>query len=147
MSNDDQSRLQEYGEVGAPPVEEEPPACDRCGCELDEDDESGLPFGAGYPEHESGFVDIRKIGDAPAFCEDCENLNKYLNHRHNELIQKRNVSAVVAVYCECQGDHEVDVRPVRYGDRQADVACSRCGSREVVIEELPPSAPKWRVDQ
>lgn len=138
-----QARLQNWTDVGAPPVEEEPTTCVRCGEEIDDD----LPSGAGRAEHQTGFVDVRKFDEQPDLCDDCEDLKRYLHHRYSELTEKRNVSGAVAVYCGCQTADEVDVRPVYHGDRPTDVECAKCGSSEVVIEELPPTGATWRVEQ
>jgi Zn ribbon nucleic-acid-binding protein len=140
-----QARLQNWTDVDAPPVEDAPATCVRCGEELGDDRD--FPTGAGPAERQSGFVDVRKFDDEPDLCDDCKNLKRYLHHRYSELTDKRNVSGAVAVYCGCQTADEVDVRPVYHGDRPTDVECAKCGSNEVVIEELPPTGATWRVEQ
>jgi hypothetical protein len=145
-SDEDQRRLQAYGEVDAPPVEEAPAACDRCGEELDDEDDD-LPFSAGRAEGVTGFVDIHEYGDDPKLCERCDDLVRYLSHRHAQLTDRSDVSGAVAVYCRCHGDDEVDIQPLSPGEESLDVACSACGSREVVVERLPPDHNTWRVDQ
>lgn len=145
---DDQQRLQEYGTgVGAPPVEEAPPACDRCGDELDGDDREAWPHTVGRPEHETGYIDIHEFGDDPVLCPDCRDLVRYLTVRYRTITDKPGVSGAVAIHCACQDDDEVDVRPVGYGGDGPVARCSRCGSAQVVVEELPPDDPVWRVEQ
>lgn len=147
MSDEDQRRLQAYGDVDAPPVEDTAAACDRCGEELDDDDLDAFPLSAGHAEEMSGYVDIHEYGDDPRLCDRCEDLVRYLSHRHAQLTERHDVAAAVAVYCRCHDDDEVDIQPLAPGEEPHDVACSACGSREVVVEKLPPSTNTWRVEQ
>ncbi|WP_049938141.1 hypothetical protein [Haloplanus natans] len=145
--SDDQSRLQEYGDVGAPPVEETGPVCERCGEDLDEGDTKRLRVGPA--EYETGYYDINRPGtDKRRLCDDCEDLEKYLGHRYKQITERTGADDAVAVFCECHDDDEVDVQPVRHGDTLADIRCSNCGSAEVLVEELPPDASHgWGVRQ
>jgi len=139
--SDDQSRLQRYGEVGAPPVEETGPVCERCGEGLDEDDTTRL--GVGYAEAKTGFHDIKRPGsEKRRLCDDCEDLERYLAHRYALITDGTGTDDAVAVFCMCHDDDEVDVQPVRHGDTLASVRCSSCGSAEVLVEELPPDASR-----
>ena len=141
MNDDDQGRLQDYGvDAGAPPVEDAAPACERCGDELD-DDQRGVRVAQSRGEQASGVVDIHRDRAKRNLCEDCLGLERYLRGRCKELTEKTAVSGAVAVFCSCQAENEVDVQPLRPGESVADRVCSRCGSTEVVIEELPPDAP------
>jgi len=146
----DQQRLQKWSDdIGAPPVEDAQPMCARCGEEYDPhaqyDDKHELP-GAGPAEYESGYIDVNKFDRDPSVCEDCRELQRYLNYRYHSLTERPDVSRAVAVYCQCQDDDEVDVRPVRRG-QQPEKKCLQCGSSEVVLEELPTEAKDWEVEQ
>ena len=142
MSDDDQGRLQDYGvDAGVPPVEDDEPTCERCGTEL-EDGERGVRVGQSRAEYETNVTDIYRGRGERDLCEDCVDLERYLRGRHAELTNNVSVTGAVAVFCSCQGDDEVDVQPLRPAEPVADRECSRCGSREVVVEELPPDAPE-----
>lgn len=140
MSDDeDQSRLQEYGvDIEPAPVDDAPATCERCGEEL-EDEGRGVRHLSGE-EQVTGVFDNNRSSERD-LCENCFNLEKYLNHRYAELSEEIQTRAVVAVFCECQDSDEVDVQAVRRHEPIGGRACSRCGSREVIIEELPVSAP------
>ena len=142
MTDDEQGRLQEYGvDAGAPPVDDETePQCERCGDVLD-DDECGNRVALSRGEHQTDVVDLYRGRPERDLCGDCMKLEKYLRGRYNELTDNTSVSGAVAVFCSCQDKGEVDVQPVRAAEPIGDRVCSRCGSAEVVIEELPPKAP------
>jgi hypothetical protein len=57
------------------------------------------------------------------------------------------VTGAEAIYCTCHDDDEVDVRPVYGHNSRQETRCSRCGSQEVVVEQLPPSNEVWRAEQ
>lgn len=139
-SEEQQSRLQEYTDhaLGAPPVEEPPAVCERCGEEPD-DPEAATQKPMGRAEHHTGFQDIRAVGDGRTLCPDCRDLDQYLHIRYNALTERLGVVGAVAVFCDCHAEDEVDIYPVHRGDTLADVECSRCESQEVVVEELPPT--------
>jgi hypothetical protein len=134
----EQSRLQEYTDLGAPPVETRPPVCERCGDDLADTDTTRDPNSRA--EYMAGVLDIRASNNDPRLCEDCQDLDQYLTVRYQQLTERAGVVGAVAVFCSCHDADEVDVRPVRRGDTLNDVACVRCESQEVVVEELPPSS-------
>lgn len=145
MSDDKQNRLQDYTNVDAPPVEDLSPSCDRCNGEFSE--QSELPRGCGGAEYGTGYVDIHSLDDTSSLCEDCEELEIYLNHRHKCLIERPGVIGSVAVYCQCHADNEVDVRPFGIGESTSDIRCTRCGSGEILLEELPAETQNWGAEQ
>jgi ribosomal protein S27AE len=138
----EQGRLQEYGvDTGAAPVDDGPPACERCGDQLEGDTADGwVPKSRG--EEMTGVVDLARGRERRYLCEGCKDLKRYLSCRYHELTEQVHISGAVAVYCGCQGEEEVDVQPVRRGEATTyERECSRCGSSEVVVEQLPPDGP------
>ena len=150
MSDEEQNRLQQYCDVGAPPVETRPPTCDRCGADKDLSPVSTAESQISPAEHHTGFRDIREFGEQETYqlCDDCTQLHKYLHYRHAQVTDRAGVVGAVAVFCQCHDDDEVDVCPLRQGETPAGVRCSRCGTAEVVVEELPPTPQiEYEVEQ
>lgn len=138
MSDDEQqSRVQDFGADIDVSDQDAPAVCERCGDEI----EDTKTWYESAEEQRAGVVDVHRSSEERSICSDCGQLEHYLQSRYHELVSDSWVSTAVAVFCECQESEEVDVQPVRRGESVGDVACSRCGSREVVIEELPPSGP------
>jgi hypothetical protein len=71
----------------------------------------------------------------------------YLSYRYESLTNNPTVKGAVAMYCDCHDEGEVDVRPIRRGQGRPDGRCLRCGSHDVILEELPPRPPTLRVEQ
>ena len=136
-----QERLQQYCDVGPSPVKTPDPCCDRCGTEEGELTAPGdTQHRQTPPELRTGFQDIQLSSDGDLqLCDDCLGLHKYLHYRHAQVTDPPYVAGSVAVFCPCHDEDEVDVQPVYRGDTIEDFCCSRCGSAEVVIEELPPA--------
>lgn len=135
----EQGRLQEYGvDAGPAPVTDDTPTCERCGDELEGDAADGV-VPKSRSESATGVVDLARGRERRYLCDECRELERYLVARYHELVDRPGAIGAVAVFCSCQNADEVDVQPVRVGGSAADRRnCSRCGSPEVVVEELPP---------
>jgi hypothetical protein len=131
--SDDQSRLQEYGVDITVEGPDPDPSCVRCGVEVDDP----APSYQNRLEAETGIRDVDGERSDPV-CEECKDVQRFLKQKYRHLTEKIGVSGAVAVHCECQDPDEIDVQPIRRGESPGGRACSRCGSREVVIERLPP---------
>lgn len=141
----EQTRLGAFG-VDVP-AEREPatgPVCERCSTGVDPDE--ALRVEQSMPEVNFDVTDLRRGGGERLLCEDCVDVERYLHGRHQELTAEPGVVSSVAVFCECQDSREVDVCPLRRGDSLDEVACSGCGSQQVVVEELPPDGPDGAID-
>lgn len=138
MTGEDQSRLQEHGvDTGAAPVDDPAARCERCASEVDGGE--GVRH-LSEIEQMAGVADINRSRKRD-LCEACFKLEKYLDRRYNELIRQPQNRGAVAVFCDCHDPDEVDVHPLRRYEPIGARACSRCGSSEVIIEELPVTAP------
>jgi len=145
MTDDEQGRLQEFGvDADAPPVDEKQPQCERCGNELDSG-ETGVRIAQSRAEREGDVYDVYRGRQKRDICSDCARMERYLGRRHAELTSNPGVSGAVAIFCACQDDNEVDVQPVRAGENHDRRQCSRCGSTEIVIEQLPPEPPQEEI--
>jgi hypothetical protein len=139
MTDENQSRLQDHGvDTGPAPVDDPAPSCERCGDVLEANEQGVRDLTRA--EQMGGVVDIHRSTERD-LCEECVQLERYLNWRYAELVEKAQNHGAVVVFCECQDPDEVDVQPLRNHELIGDRTCSRCGSSEVVIEELPVSPP------
>ncbi|MFB6225186.1 MAG: hypothetical protein ABEI13_01895, partial [Candidatus Paceibacteria bacterium] len=100
MSDDkSQARLQDFGVDVAIDVASSGPICNRCGGEITNG--SGDKEAQNRLEYELEYYDVRDRNDTPAVCDDCADLQQFLEQSYDRITSQHGVSGAVAVHCQC----------------------------------------------